>query len=58
MCYREEIIQSDSPLGDMFSCFRFRPSRTVPKHRRRTFLHLEKEAWRKTTVSVSIAIKK
>ena len=57
MCYREEIIQSDSPLGDMFPRFRFCAPRTA-KHRRRTFSHSEKEKWRKTlTVSISIILK-
>ena len=35
-----------SPLGDMFPRLRFCASRTVPKHRRRTFPHSEKEKWR------------
>ena len=34
MSYREEIIQSDSPLGDMFPRFRFCAPRIVPKHLR------------------------
>ena len=56
-CHREEIIQSDSPLGDMFPRFHFCASWTVPKHRWRTFPHSEKEKWRKTLVSVSIVLK-
>ena len=39
MCYREEIIQSDSPLGDMFSHLSGRPffqPLGLFKHSRRT----------------------